>query len=152
MFSGDLPCVFLVAQKVENRPAMKGDLGSVPGLGRSPGGGLLPVESHGQRSLVGYGHWVTKRHDWGTHTSTSMEASALCLGCGCCRDCTEVASALTLAHGEARHSARKNTTVSKHNLFHAGTSVEHGTCMGLEWESVNPESGAEVRLLWTRHS
>ena len=63
MFTGDLPCVFLVAQRVKNRPAMQGDLGSVPGLGRSPGGGLLPVESHGQRSLVGYGHWVTKRHD-----------------------------------------------------------------------------------------
>ena len=47
MFSGDLPRVFLVAQRVKNRPAMQRDLGSIPGLGRSPGGGLLPVESHG---------------------------------------------------------------------------------------------------------
>ena len=38
------------------------DVGSIPGLGRSPGGGhgnplpvFLPGESHGQRSLVGYG-------------------------------------------------------------------------------------------------
>ena len=38
-----------------------GDLGSIPGLGRSPGEGnvkptpvLLLGESHGQRSLVGY--------------------------------------------------------------------------------------------------
>ena len=38
-----------------------GDPGSIPGLGRSPGGGqwqptaaFLPGESHGQRSLVGY--------------------------------------------------------------------------------------------------
>ena len=35
-----------------------GDLGLIPGLGRSPGGGqpppvLLPGESHGQRSLAG---------------------------------------------------------------------------------------------------
>ena len=39
-----------------------GDLGSIPGLGRSPGKGngnptpvFLPGEPHGQRSLVGYG-------------------------------------------------------------------------------------------------
>ena len=38
-----------------------GDVGSIPGSGRSPGGGnrqpaavLLPGESHGQRSLAGY--------------------------------------------------------------------------------------------------
>ena len=35
-----------------------GDLGSIPGSGRSPGEGngnlLLPGESHGRRSLVGY--------------------------------------------------------------------------------------------------
>ena len=44
-----------------------GDLGSVPGLGRSPGGGygnLLQYSClenpHGQRSLVGYSPWVTK--------------------------------------------------------------------------------------------
>ena len=38
-----------------------GDLGSIPGLGRSPGRGhgnpFLPGESHGQRSLAGYGAW-----------------------------------------------------------------------------------------------
>ena len=43
-----------------------GDLGSIPGLGRSPGEGtgeevFLPGEYHGQRSLAGYiVHWVTK--------------------------------------------------------------------------------------------
>ena len=38
-----------------------GDLGLIPGLGRSPGGGygnplqlFLPGKSHGQRSLLGY--------------------------------------------------------------------------------------------------
>ena len=45
------------------------DLGSIPGLGRSPGGGngnplmFLPGESHGQRSLVGYSPWDRKESD-----------------------------------------------------------------------------------------
>ena len=49
---------------VKNLPANAGDTGnksSIPGLGRSPGGGngnpfrlLLPGESHGQRSLAVY--------------------------------------------------------------------------------------------------
>ena len=46
---------------VKIQPTSAGDVrsvGSVPGLGRSPGGGhgnsiILPGESHGQRSLVG---------------------------------------------------------------------------------------------------
>ena len=47
---------------VNNPPANaedRRDTGSIPGSGRSPGGGLattpvfLPGESHGQRSLVG---------------------------------------------------------------------------------------------------
>ena len=40
------------------------DTGSIPGSGRSPGGGawqptliFLPAESHGQMSLVGYSPW-----------------------------------------------------------------------------------------------
>ena len=48
-----------------------GDLGSVPGLGRSPGGRHgKPLQysslenSHGQRSLVGYSSWVTKSQTW----------------------------------------------------------------------------------------
>ena len=48
---------------IKNPPASAGDIrdaGSIPGSGRSPGGGhgsplvFLPGESHGQRSLVGY--------------------------------------------------------------------------------------------------
>ena len=49
---------------VKNLPANAGDVrdaDSIPGLGRSPGGGngkpppvFLPGESHGQRSLLGY--------------------------------------------------------------------------------------------------
>ena len=47
-----------------------GDLGLIPGLRRSPGGGndnptpvLLPGESHGQRSMVGYSPWGHKELD-----------------------------------------------------------------------------------------
>ena len=47
-----------------------GDLGSVPGLGRSPGEGnclptpvFLPGEFHEQRSLVGYSPWDCKELD-----------------------------------------------------------------------------------------
>ena len=47
-----------------------GDPGSIPGLGRYPGEGkwqptpvLLPGESHGGRSLVGYSPWGRKQSD-----------------------------------------------------------------------------------------
>ena len=48
-----------------------GDLGLIPGLGRSPGGGKgYPLQysglenSHGQRSLEGYSPWGCRvRHD-----------------------------------------------------------------------------------------
>ena len=49
---------------VKNLPADAGnigDVGLIPGSGRSPGGGhgnpliFLPGESHGQRRLAGYG-------------------------------------------------------------------------------------------------
>ena len=46
----------------------RGDAGMIPGLGRSPGEGkwqptpvLLPGESHGGRSLVGYSPWGSQR-------------------------------------------------------------------------------------------
>ena len=48
----------------------EGDLGSIPGLGRSPGGGHSnPFQysclenPHGQRNLVGYGPWGDKELD-----------------------------------------------------------------------------------------
>ena len=48
----------------------EGDMGSIPGSGRSPGEGngnpfpvFLPGESHGQRSLVGYSPWGRKEVD-----------------------------------------------------------------------------------------
>ena len=57
---------------VKNLPAnaeVAGDLGSIPGLERCPGGGngnplvFLHGESHGQRSLVGYSPWGHKESD-----------------------------------------------------------------------------------------
>ena len=60
---------------VKNPPANAGDSGSIPGSGRSLGGGhdnplqfFLPGESHGQRSLAGYSPWGHKiiRHDLAT--------------------------------------------------------------------------------------
>ena len=54
---------------VKNLPASAGDVGSIPGLGRSPGEGngnhsrILTGESHGQRSLVSYRLWGRKEAD-----------------------------------------------------------------------------------------
>ena len=60
-----------VAQLVKNPPAnagATGDIGSIPGLGRSPGEGngnpfqyFLPGESNGQRSLMGHSPWGRKQ-------------------------------------------------------------------------------------------
>ena len=52
-------------------PCNAGDLGIIPGLGRSPGEGnsrlpaavFWPGESHGQRSLAGYSPWGRKEWD-----------------------------------------------------------------------------------------
>ena len=57
---------------IKNPPANAEDIrdsGSIPGLGRShrkawkPTPALLPGESHGQRSLVGYSPWDLKEAD-----------------------------------------------------------------------------------------
>ena len=57
---------------VKNLPANTGDLGSIPGSGRSPGEGngyqlqtpaFFPGEVHGQRSLVGYSQWNHRELD-----------------------------------------------------------------------------------------
>ena len=39
-----------------------GDLGSISGLGRSPGEVFWPGELHGQRSLAGYSPWGRKEY------------------------------------------------------------------------------------------
>ena len=59
-----------MTQMVKNPPAMQGDLGLIPGLGRSRGVGKgNPLQyaclenPHGQRSLVGYSPWGRKESD-----------------------------------------------------------------------------------------
>ena len=61
---------FLVAQMVKKSACNAGDLGLIPGLGKSPGGGLgNPLQysclenPHGQRTLVGYSPWGRKESD-----------------------------------------------------------------------------------------
>ena len=54
------------------------DMGSIPGLGRSPGGGAwqptpvcLPGKSHGQRNLAGYSPWGHKELNTTEHRRTA---------------------------------------------------------------------------------
>ena len=61
-----------------------GDLGSIPGLGRSPGGGHgNPLQysglenPHGQRSLVGYSPWDHKESDMTERLSTAPHVYSL---------------------------------------------------------------------------
>ena len=56
---------------VKNLPANAGDAGSIPGLGRSPGGGngtpvFLPESSHAQRSRVS--PWGREESDMNEHS------------------------------------------------------------------------------------
>ena len=59
------------------------DLGSIPGLGRSPGGGrawqptpvFLPEGFHGQRRLAGYSPWGRKESDKTERLSTHTHPS-----------------------------------------------------------------------------
>ena len=70
-----------MALVVKNLPANAGDakdMGSIPGSGRSPGGGngtptplFLTGKLHGQRSLVGYSPWGRKEWDTNEHTSST---------------------------------------------------------------------------------
>ena len=67
---GQLTSCFPGGSEVKASAWNAGDLGSIPGLGRSPGEGkwqptpgLLPGESRGGRSLVGYSPWGRKESD-----------------------------------------------------------------------------------------
>ena len=76
---------------VKNPPANAGDVrdvGSIPGSGRSPGGGhgnptpvFLPGESYGQRSLAGCSPWGCKESDMTeatSHTHTHTHTHNIC--------------------------------------------------------------------------
>ena len=67
-----------MAQMVKN-PRDAGDLGSIPGLGRSPGGGPGdPLQysclenPHGQRTLAGYSPWGHRESDTTERLSTAQ--------------------------------------------------------------------------------
>ena len=72
-----------------------GDLGSSPGLGRSPGGRhgdplqyYCLENPHGQRSLVGYGPWSHRvGHNWATKYSTHHKEITLLFLHYQCMDC-----------------------------------------------------------------
>ena len=66
----------------------EGDMGSIPGSGRPPGGGQgNPLQSsclenlHGQRSLAGYSSWGHKELDTIEHTGTHTRAEPMILRC-----------------------------------------------------------------------
>ena len=70
----DFPCGSAGIESACN----EGDLGLIPGLGRSPGGGHSnPLQysclenPHGQRSLVGYGSWGNRESDMTERLSTA---------------------------------------------------------------------------------
>ena len=75
-----LPWASQMALVAENLPASAEDLrdeGSIPGSGRSPGGGHgSPLQyfclenPHGQRSLAGYSPWIAKSQTWQKWLST----------------------------------------------------------------------------------
>ena len=62
-----------------------GDLGSIPGLGRSPGGGhgnpvhySGPENPHRQRSLAGYSPWDRRESDTTGQSGTAHTAAGYC--------------------------------------------------------------------------
>ena len=63
----------------EESACNSGDLGSIPGMGRSPGGGhgnppqySCLENPHGQRSLAGYSPWGCKESDMTERPSTAQ--------------------------------------------------------------------------------
>ena len=78
---------FPVGSEVKVSAWNVGDLGSIPGSGRSPGEGngnptpvLLPRESHGGRSLVGYSPWGCKESDMTEQLSLTHSLSPVADG------------------------------------------------------------------------
>ena len=69
----------LVAQTVKKSACDAGDLGLIPELGQSPGGGhgnplhySCLENPHGQRSLAGYNLWGRKESDTAACLSTAL--------------------------------------------------------------------------------
>ena len=80
-----------MAQMVKNLPVNAGDLGSIPSLGRFPGGGhnnplqyFCLENPHGQRRLTGYSPWSRKELDSATkHTQNTRFVIAFLPGSKC---------------------------------------------------------------------
>ena len=73
---------FLVSSVGKESTCNAGDLGLIPELGRSPGGGhsnslqyTCLENPHGQRSLVGYSPWGHKGSDTTEHTYTAIQCA-----------------------------------------------------------------------------
>ena len=68
--------VFLHSSVSKESSSNAGDLGSIPGSGRSLGEGILPYSClenpHGQRSLTGYSPWGRKELDMTVQLSTAL--------------------------------------------------------------------------------
>ena len=108
---------------VKNQPAKAGDVGSLPGSGRSPWRRewqptpvFLPGEPHGQRSLVGYSPWGHK-----DRTSTKH-------------------------HQQMLYSKHCLETLS---YFISALFIEHRLCIRLE-DSRKEVSGAFLVVQWLR--
>ena len=74
-----------MAQTVEKSTSNTGDLGSVPGLGRSPGGGHgNPLQysclenPHEQRNLGDYSQWGLKELDMTERLRTAQHSTPHC--------------------------------------------------------------------------
>ena len=74
MVEWSLPFGFPGGSEVKAPASNAGDLGSIPGLGRSPGEGngnplqyFLPGKFREQRSLLGYSPWGCKESDMIEH-------------------------------------------------------------------------------------
>ena len=76
----------------EESACNEGDLGSIPGLGRSPGGGNCnPLQyfclenPHGQRSLAGYNPWGCKESDTTERPRAAHSRGCIVSASHCCR-------------------------------------------------------------------
>ena len=82
---------FPVAQLVKNSPANAGDLGSIPGLGRSPvEGKSYPCQYSGLENSMDYSPWGCKELDM-TFSFTfihSINVRMSAVGWHCSRCCT----------------------------------------------------------------
>ena len=92
-----------------------GDLGSIPGLGRSPGGGHgNPLQYsclenlHGQKKLVGYSPWDHKESDTTERLSLSLWVSGL----SCTRDSSKSAESPSCLLPSARKQESLRQTKS----------------------------------------